>query len=85
MWVPNGKNLAILYPYSMGKANEKKNPLLEDIYKNNRVDWLMIEHDHHLSAQGRLDKKKCFVSWKAYFSSCYFFITPFPLHFKDDF
>jgi len=52
MWVPNGKNLAILYPYSMGKAIEKeKNPLLEDIYKNNRVDWsMMIEH---LSAQGK--------------------------------
>jgi hypothetical protein len=30
-------------------------------------------------------KKSVFVSWKAYFSSCYFFITPFPLHFKDDF
>jgi hypothetical protein len=25
-----------------------------------------------------------FVSGKAYFSSCYFSITPFPLHFKDD-
>jgi hypothetical protein len=22
-------------------------------------------------------EKKCFVSWKGYFSSCYFFITPF--------
>ncbi len=30
-------------------------------------------------------KKICFVSWKVYFSSCYFFITPFPLHFNDDF
>jgi hypothetical protein len=29
-------------------------------------------------------KKTCFVSWKAYFSSCYFFITPFHLQFKDD-
>jgi len=54
MRVPNGKNLAILYPYSMGKAIEKKHPLLEDIYKNNRVDWSMIEH---LSTQGKLDKK----------------------------
>ncbi len=25
------------------------------------------------------------VSWKAYFSSCYFFTIIFPLHFKDDF
>jgi hypothetical protein len=33
----------------------------------------------------RKNKKTHFVSWKAYFSSCYFFITPFPLHFKDDF
>jgi hypothetical protein len=31
------------------------------------------------------EKKKSFVSWKAYLSSCYFFITHFPLHFKDDF
>jgi hypothetical protein len=30
-------------------------------------------------------EKKCFESWKAYFSSCYFFITPFHLHFKNDF
>jgi hypothetical protein len=30
-------------------------------------------------------KKNLFVSWKAYFSSCYFFIVHFPLHFKDDF
>jgi hypothetical protein len=30
-------------------------------------------------------KKTCFVSGKAYFSSCYFLITPFPLHFKDEF
>jgi hypothetical protein len=30
-------------------------------------------------------KKTHFVSWKAYFPSCYFFITPFHLHFKDDF
>jgi len=29
-------------------------------------------------------KKTHFVSWKAYFSSCYFFIIPFPLHFTDD-
>jgi hypothetical protein len=26
-----------------------------------------------------------FVSWKAYFSSCYFLITHFPLNCKDDF
>jgi len=25
------------------------------------------------------------INWKAYFSSYYFFITPFHLHFKDDF
>jgi hypothetical protein len=30
-------------------------------------------------------EKMCFVSWKAYFSYYYFFIIPFPLHFKDDF
>jgi hypothetical protein len=30
-------------------------------------------------------EKMCFVSWKVYFSSCYVFITPFPLHFNDDF
>jgi hypothetical protein len=30
-------------------------------------------------------KKRIFMSWKAHFSSCYFFITPFHLHFKDDF
>ncbi len=30
-------------------------------------------------------KNTCFVSWKAYFSSCLFFITPFPFHLKDDF
>jgi hypothetical protein len=30
-------------------------------------------------------KKKHFVSWKAYFSSCHFFINLFHLHFKDDF
>jgi hypothetical protein len=29
--------------------------------------------------------KKCSISSKAYFSFCYFFITPFPMHFKDDF
>jgi len=30
-------------------------------------------------------KQTYFVSWKVYFSSWYFFITQFPLHFKDDF
>jgi hypothetical protein len=30
-------------------------------------------------------KRMHFVNWEAYFSSCYFFITSFPLHFKDDF
>jgi hypothetical protein len=30
-------------------------------------------------------KKKSFVGCKVYISSCYFFVTPFPLHFKDDF
>jgi hypothetical protein len=35
--------------------------------------------------QREIGKKTRFVSWKAYFSSCYFSITPFPLHFKDDF
>jgi len=30
-------------------------------------------------------KKMHFVSWKAFFFSDYFFINPFPLHFKDDF
>jgi hypothetical protein len=33
----------------------------------------------------REGKKPLFVSWKAYFSSGYFSITPFPLHFEDDF
>jgi hypothetical protein len=32
----------------------------------------------------RRKKKTCFVNWKAYFSSFYFFITPFPLHLKDE-
>ncbi len=31
------------------------------------------------------EKKMSFVSWKAYFSFCYFFMTHFLLHFKDDF
>ncbi len=30
-------------------------------------------------------KKKKFYKLKVYFSSCYYFITPFPLNFKDDF
>jgi hypothetical protein len=30
------------------------------------------------SKRGPKRKTMCFVSWKAYFSSCYFFITPFP-------
>ncbi len=29
-------------------------------------------------------KKTHFVSWKAYLS-CYFFMYPIPLHFKDNF
>ncbi len=37
------------------------------------------------SKRGPKKKKTCFVNWKAYFSFCYFFITDFPLHFKDDF
>jgi hypothetical protein len=31
------------------------------------------------------EKKLCFVSWKAYLSSYYFFVIHFLLHFKDDF
>jgi len=31
------------------------------------------------------EKKTNIVSWKAYSSSYYFFNTPFPFHFKDDF
>jgi hypothetical protein len=30
-------------------------------------------------------KETCFVSSKDYFSSSYFFIIAFPLHFKNDF
>jgi len=29
------------------------------------------------------EKKKGFVRWKVYFSSCYFLITHFHLHFKE--
>ncbi len=36
------------------------------------------------SKEKKKEKKKHFVSWKAYFS-CYFFVTSFHLHFKDDF
>jgi hypothetical protein len=32
--------------------------------------------------RGKKRIKTCFESWKAYFSSRYFFITPFDLHFK---
>jgi hypothetical protein len=35
----------------------------------------------------REEKKKektCFVSWKVFLSFCYFFISPFLLHLKDD-
>jgi len=34
---------------------------------------------------GPKKKKTYFVSWKAYFSSCYFFIIAIPLHLKDKF
>jgi hypothetical protein len=35
---------------------------------------------------GEVQRKKMgFISWKAYFSSCYFLVAPFHLHFKDDF
>ncbi len=37
------------------------------------------------SSKRKKREKKCFGSWKAYFFSCYFFIIPFLLHFKDDF
>ncbi len=30
-------------------------------------------------------RKKVFCELESVFISCYFFITPFPLHFKDDF
>ncbi len=30
-------------------------------------------------------KNLCFISWKVYFFSFHFVITPFHLHFKDDF
>ncbi len=33
----------------------------------------------------RRKKKSHSVNWKAYFSSFYFFINPFPLHFKANF
>jgi len=29
-------------------------------------------------------KKARFVNWITYFSSCYFFIIPLPLHVKDE-
>jgi hypothetical protein len=35
--------------------------------------------------EGKKKAKTCFVSWKVYFPSCYFFITPFHLHFEYDF
>jgi hypothetical protein len=35
--------------------------------------------------RGKKRKKMHFVSWKVSFSSCYCFITPFHLQFKDDF
>jgi hypothetical protein len=31
------------------------------------------------------EENKNKMSWKAYFSSCYFFIIPCHLHFQDDF
>jgi hypothetical protein len=37
------------------------------------------------SRRGPKGKKTCFVNGKTYLSSCYFSITHFPLHFKDDF
>jgi len=37
------------------------------------------------SRRSKEKKKNHFVTWKAYFSSCSFFITLFPLNFKDDF
>jgi hypothetical protein len=35
--------------------------------------------------RGKKKKKTRYVSWKAYFASFVFFITPFHLQFKDDF
>jgi hypothetical protein len=40
------------------------------------------------SRRSKEEKKNHFVTWKAYFSyfsSCSFFISLFPLNFKDDF
>jgi hypothetical protein len=33
----------------------------------------------------KMKEKRCFVSLKVYLFSFYYFITPFPLHFKNDF
>jgi hypothetical protein len=33
----------------------------------------------------KIKRKKSFINWKVYLSFYYYFITPFPLHFKDDF
>ncbi len=35
--------------------------------------------------RGKKKKKTMFCNLEAYFSSCYFFITPLPLHLKDEF
>jgi hypothetical protein len=41
-----------------------------------KVGWIQREE--------KKMKKTHFESWKACFSSCYFFISPLHLHFKDD-
>jgi hypothetical protein len=45
----------------------------------------VMKFESKRGAKRRKKKKTHFVSWKAFFFSCYFLVAPFPLHFKDDF
>jgi hypothetical protein len=90
-WFPNTKKLLCMllcYIKIQKWFVEFQMVLLEHFksFKMNKKKEIMSFENRRGPKKNKKKKTKTpVISWKAYFCSCYYFITPFFLHFKDDF
>jgi len=88
-WFPNTNKILLFALLLLKFKDNLWNSRWHSYNTLNHLEWIknkkVMKFESMMVLKRKKKKQMCFLNWKVYFSSCYFFIIYFPLHLKDDF